>query len=220
MSQVLNVEIVSERKLLANCYMHSSGFTGSAMRIGTIIIEKIAEIGCKINTPKLAVNLLKKSLDGALPDEGTIKMLKLPKNSDILSKNNGIISATEEGMKNTRYDEESRITIDTINKTVVFNNWSLYDLSQALTNNRAYESLKYCFQTRYDIISRKKDGKITLCDYKTQEIINNVDLDFDVKGEISFENFIKLVKKYENEVYRTSKFRFTINNKYFVGVIE
>ena len=217
MGQRLNVEIVAGDRLLANCCMHWSAYTGSAMEIGKIIIAEVKKFAVIIDTPKLAVSLLKASLLGALPDEETIRMLDLPTNKSPIDRNRGIISATEQGMKSTRFWEEGRITIDTIRRSVVFQNWYLYDLCAPDMPEERLKDLLDGYDLIVEKVTSESQNKIIIRDTKDKEKIFNLDLDFDVVGEISFENFLMLESKYKE---MKGCYYFTINNKYFVSKIE
>lgn len=133
MGERLNIEIVKNKKLLANCYYHWSGFSNSAVNLTICIINnydyvKKYKVGkVKNKDLLLAIRLLEETGAGTNESEkdNTIKRLGLIDENIQLKKcdgrNEGIIETSKEGMEETRGWEEERVTIDIENKTIEFN---------------------------------------------------------------------------------------------------
>ena len=102
MGQRLNIEMKTKGKVVANCYYHWSAYTRSALQLTKEIISNFDSIQDNDDV-KRAVKLLESTGAGY---------------SD---RNDGLIATSEEEMKNTRYWEEGRVTIDMDNKTFDFN---------------------------------------------------------------------------------------------------
>jgi hypothetical protein len=113
MGQRLNIEIIQNDITLANGYYHWSAYTSSSLQLTKKIIESINEFNNKNNVIR-AIRLLEKT--GALL---TIDEIKLVKNIDesehfeeATSRNEGLISISEEGIKETRLWEEGRVEVN------------------------------------------------------------------------------------------------------------
>ncbi|MCI8699721.1 MAG: hypothetical protein HFJ47_00055 [Clostridia bacterium] len=133
MGQRLNIEIKNKEKVLANCYYHWSGFANSAVNLTIEIIRNFEYIrkyetqNVKNKELLFAIRLLEETGAGTQKSEidNTIKEIGLIdeniKLKESKGRNEGIIEISEEGMKENRYWEEARVTIDIENKTVNFN---------------------------------------------------------------------------------------------------
>ena len=126
MGQRLNVEIVVKSRTIANVYMHWSAYTSSSLMVTNDIIkafknikeedlENIEEIYKRIQEalPNSSINEIERI---ELEKQG-ITNLKKVKNVD---RNDGLISFSKKGIKETRDWEEGRTTIDIENKCVMF----------------------------------------------------------------------------------------------------
>ena len=102
MEQRLNIEIKSKGKVVANCYYHWSAYTRSALQLTKEIISNFDSIQDNDDV-KRAVKLLESTGAGYSDRDA------------------GLIATDEEEMKDTRYWEEGRVTIDMDNKTFDFN---------------------------------------------------------------------------------------------------
>ena len=124
MGQRLNIEIVNGETSLANCYYHWSAYTGSALGLTRQIINAYYDSEAIVGL-KMAVDLLEYTGGGVNEAEragiqkcaekfGHIKF------NDATSRNDGLISVTEEGKEETRKWEEGRVTIDLDSETFSF----------------------------------------------------------------------------------------------------
>lgn len=123
MGQRLNIEIKDEGKVLANAYYHWSGYTSSALELIQLILESLEKVNFENNVIK-AIKLLEETGAGLVNEElEYAKKIFKSKNisfSECISRNEGLISITEEGIEKNRYWEESRVEIDLVNKTIKF----------------------------------------------------------------------------------------------------
>lgn len=126
MGQRLNVEIVSNGKLLANAYYHWDAYTGISLRRIDDILNKLNEIKESVKDDlDLAIKLLESTGAGIndvernyiLADPELSKYLPI---NDCVDRNEGILAITKEGMQNIRYWEEGRVTIDVRKRTILF----------------------------------------------------------------------------------------------------
>ncbi len=126
MGQRLNIEIVSNGKLLANAYYHWDAYTGISLRRTGDILNKLNEIKEPIKDDlDLAIKLLESTGAGIHPIErnhilADPKLSKYLPINDCADRNEGILSITQEGMQSTRCWEESRVTIDIGKRTILF----------------------------------------------------------------------------------------------------
>lgn len=124
MGQRLNIEIVNGETSLANCYYHWSAYTGSALRITKQIIDAYYDSEAIISL-KMAVELLE-STGGGVNESERAEIQKQSdkfghiKFKDCTSRNEGLISVTENGKEETRKWEEGRVTIDLDSETFCF----------------------------------------------------------------------------------------------------
>lgn len=124
MGQRLNIEIVSNDTLLANCYYHWSAYTNSALTLTERIIEKFYDSDMNVSV-KNAVELLE-STGAGINEQERNEIQKFPNRfakidfKKAIDRNEGLISVTERGMEETRYWEEARVTIDVLSQTVSF----------------------------------------------------------------------------------------------------
>lgn len=102
MGQRLNIEIKSKGKVVANCYYHWSAYTRSALQLTKEIISNFDSIQDNDDV------------------ERSVKLLEST-GAGYSDRNAGLIATSEEEMKDTRYWEEARVTIDMDNKTFDFN---------------------------------------------------------------------------------------------------
>ena len=126
MGQRLNIEIVSNGKILANAYYHWDAYTGISLRRTDDILNKLNEIKESVKDDlDLAIRLLESTGAGIndvernyiLADPELSKYLPI---NNCVDRNEGVLSITQEGMQDTRYWEETRVTIDIGKRTVVF----------------------------------------------------------------------------------------------------
>lgn len=126
MGQRLNIEIVSNGKLLANAYYHWDAYTGISLRRTGAILDKLNAIQEPIKDDlDLAIKLLESTGAGINAEERNYiladpELSKYLPINDCVDRNEGILSITQKGMQDTRYWEECRVTIDISKRTVVF----------------------------------------------------------------------------------------------------
>lgn len=126
MGQRLNVEIVSNGKLLANAYYHWDAYTGISLQRTDDILNKLNEIRESVKDDlDLAIKLLESTGAGINAEERNYiladpELSKYLPINDCVDRNEGIISITKESMLNTRHWEEGRVTIDIRKKTILF----------------------------------------------------------------------------------------------------
>lgn len=131
MGQRLNIEIVNDGTLLANCYYHWSGYTTCALYLTDAIISKFDEFNI-VGSIRNAVELLE-ATGGGVNKQELANIAQQPNkfaNIDFkpaASRNDGLISVTEEGMNETRSWEEGRVTIDISSRTFAFDVVFEYD---------------------------------------------------------------------------------------------
>ena len=154
MGQRLNIEIVKNNELLANSYYHWAGYTSCAIDMTVNIIKSFDYIKeNKVENVKdkdilFAIRLLEETGAGMTESEQdkTIKKIGLiDENIKIKAcegRNEGIINITEEGMKENRYWEEGRVTIDIENKKIKFEVY--HNISEEEKNE--YEEDGYKFE--------------------------------------------------------------------------
>ena len=124
MGQRLNIEIVNGETSLANCYYHWSAYTVSALELTRRIIRAYYDSKSIVGL-KMAVELLEATGGGVseLERAGIQKCAERfghIKFRDATSRNDGLISVTEEGKDETREWEEGCVTIDLNSETFKF----------------------------------------------------------------------------------------------------
>ena len=129
MGQRLNIEIVKNGDVLANCYYHWSGYSNCAINLALEIIVKFDYIKeYKLDDPVknidllFAIRLLEETGAGVTNIEETKEILgnELIKLNKCNNRNDGIIGIKKEDIENTRYWEEGRVTIDIEKETLDF----------------------------------------------------------------------------------------------------
>lgn len=124
MGQRLNIEIVSGGRTLANAYYHWSAYSASAADLAEQILSKYESDEIEDVTLDVAVDLLHST--GAGFDEQEIERMKNNRvflkytNTKAINRNTGLLSITDEGIEETRYCEEGRVSLDFDSKTVCF----------------------------------------------------------------------------------------------------
>lgn len=177
MGQRLNVEIVSNGKLLANAYYHWDAYTGRSLQRTDDILNKLNEIQESVKDDlDLAIKLLE-SIGAGINDVERNYILADPELSkylpinDCVNRNEGILSITKEGMQNTRYWEEGRVIIDIGKRTILF---------------RIYWEL-----TKEEYLD----------DYNDMEHYEQLPtIDYDFEKEISFDKFEELKNLYTSTI--------------------
>lgn len=122
MGQRLNIEIWNNGEVLANAYYHWSAYTESAAKITGQILKNISD-NCEFHT-MYAVKLLEKTGAGIneyekerIIKEGHFDSKEF---NDCIDRNEGIIAITKDGINETRFWEEGRVTIYLDEKRVDF----------------------------------------------------------------------------------------------------
>lgn len=122
MGQRLNIEIHDNGKLLANAYYHWDAYTGTALEHAKTILDNVLNI--KDHSVLSAVRLLETTGAGLTSKEiDYMKLIYLYSDEDFMqafSLNEGFISVSPDGMRDTRYWEEGRVVIDIGTQTMDF----------------------------------------------------------------------------------------------------
>lgn len=124
MGQRLNIEIINDDKVLANAYYHWAGYTTSAISLTETILHSFIDDGC-YDLPK-AIALLKSTGATFTPKENDLALLNNEliqftlTDKDTINRNKGLISFSKEGIEETEYWEEARVTINIESKCIDF----------------------------------------------------------------------------------------------------
>lgn len=124
MGQRLNIEIMSGDKVLANAYYHWSAYSETAIEMTKNIINEYYEIDEKNEIFK-AVKLLECTGAGINDKERNFiknnPLLNSLTIQNCINRYEGLLSVSEEGIQETRYWEEGRVTIHIDTETFDFN---------------------------------------------------------------------------------------------------
>ena len=126
MGQRLNVEIVSNGKLLANAYYHWDAYTGISLRRTDDILNKLNKIKESVKDDlDLAIRLLESTGAGINAEErnyilANSELSKYLPINDCVGRNEGILAITQKSMQIIRGWEEGRVTIDIGKRTILF----------------------------------------------------------------------------------------------------
>lgn len=177
MGQRLNVEIVSNGKLLANAHYHWDAYTGRSLQRTGAILDKLNAMQKTVKDDlDLAIKLLESTGAGINADERRYILARpelskyLPIN-DYVDRNKGILAITKESMQNTLIWEEGRVIIDIGKRTVLFR--------------------VYWEWTKEEYL----DGY-----YDTEDYEQLPTIDYDLKKEISFDKFEELKNLYTRTI--------------------
>lgn len=126
MGQRLNIEIVNEKGVIANCYYHWSAYTDSAAELTKKIIQSHEDQPKDIDWEAKAFLLLQSTGAGIIPHETASDRLRIqlerlglsPKVAS--SRNAGLISFEQGNIEDTRSWEEGRVTINIESEEVDF----------------------------------------------------------------------------------------------------
>lgn len=112
MGQRLNIEIRKDDKVLANAYYHWSGYTSSALKLTSEILENIDNVNFD-NDVVRAVKLLEVTGAGLTSSEIDIlgEDMKNINFKKAIDRNEGLIAISPKGIENTQYWEEARVEI-------------------------------------------------------------------------------------------------------------
>lgn len=134
MGQRLNIEIKINGEVQANAYYHWSGYTSSAINLTEQILGQYEDFLDRTEPKLSAIRLLETTDAGLTPEE--LEKAKEDYSEVTFGKcngrNSGLIAVSEDGMNETRYWEENRVTIDFDEETVDFNVWSIWDKEEYL----------------------------------------------------------------------------------------
>lgn len=125
MGQRLNFEITYDGETLANAYYHWSAYTSSSLNILGKVIEAYKN-RTEINPLRVAVEILQATGAGITDEEkveiGKDKSGKFDgiKFRDAVSRNEGILSVTPDGIEDTRRWEEGRVSLDISTEKFMF----------------------------------------------------------------------------------------------------
>lgn len=119
MGQRLNIEIHDNGNLLANAYYHWDAYTETALGHAKTILDNVLYM--EDHSVLSAVRLLETT--GARLTSEEIDYMKLYSDEDFVeavSRNDGLIGVSPNGMQNTRYWEEGRVVFDIGTQTMDF----------------------------------------------------------------------------------------------------
>lgn len=124
MGQRLNVEIWSKGKVLANAYYHWSAYTSSAAEIVGKVIAATKIFSVDRNELLYAIRLLEATGAGLTEDEcNHVREQAAFKDCDFREcegRDSGLISVTEEGIRETRHWEDGTVRIYVDEKRISF----------------------------------------------------------------------------------------------------
>ena len=124
MGQRLNIELLNNGKLLANCYWHWKGYTRTAIELTDGIIQN--ELVEAKPTVETAIRIFQSLGAGLLNDGGVVEDFKLAKELvgdeavEGTDRNLGLIAITTESMERIEGWEEARVQIDLATKRINF----------------------------------------------------------------------------------------------------
>lgn len=131
MGQRLNIEIKSGEEIIANAYYHWGAYSESAYKLAEIIVDEFDNVK-DLDKFGQAIALLQKTGAGVVNEDFDAVKSKLPEDFQLekaISRNLGLTSISEEGMKETRDWEEGRVTVDIDNQKIDFDVfWKLDDV--------------------------------------------------------------------------------------------
>lgn len=125
MGQRLNIEIMSNDSVLANAYYHWSAYTRSALYLTKEIVAAFDSVNEETDLKK-AIRLLELTGAGVnssermrIDNDVTGKFAGI-EFKDCINRNEGLLAVTKEGIDETRYWEEGRVTIHLDTHTINF----------------------------------------------------------------------------------------------------
>lgn len=132
MGQRLNIEIQKNNRTLANAYYHWSAYSSSACEITEQIVNYINSNQQNSDDVLYAIRILEHTgagLTDNFPSELKMAQNMFPNESfqECKGRNFGLLSITDDGIKETRSWEEGRVTINLDNKTINFEVYWEYD---------------------------------------------------------------------------------------------
>ena len=157
MGQRLNIQIeanntdTNETVVLANCYYHWSGNTYSAMELVNEIVESGIYNLDILDPVEKAIRLLEATGSGLCEDELT-DTYNTPKYRISTSRNSGLIAISEEGINNTVYWEESRVTINLTTGSIDMSDM-VYDVTDEFSKEELETKLKNLYELKADLNS-------------------------------------------------------------------
>ena len=188
MGQRLNLEITDNEKTLANSYYHWSAYTGSAIALTRIVIDKYESLkeerdnilgDSDESRIALAAELLEETGSGVNEDEyERIKSLSIAQFHQFArttGRNDGLLSVTPEGIEETERWEEGRVSVNIESETFSF------DVFFSETKS---DWGKNCCMSTTEISKTFKE---------MQKITPEIDLD----GELGFDEIEDLYNLYE-----------------------
>lgn len=183
MGQRLNVEIVSNGKLLANAYYHWGAYTITSLQRTDDILNKFNEIKELVKDDlDLAIKLLESTGAGINAEErcyilASPKLSKYLPINDCIDRNKGILAITQKSMQIIRDWEEGRVTIDIGKRTILFKVY--WKMTKEEYLEEAYlDDFSSCLE-RYEQLSA---------------------IDYDLEKEIPFDKFEELKNLYASTI--------------------
>ena len=189
MGQRLNIEIISESKVLANAYYHWSAYTETALELTGIVIKAYKETQSSDNYKQRAVWALQATGAG-LPEEEkkTISAKNLKGLTECKGRDYGLIAVSDKSIQETRYWEEYRVT--------------LYLDEQRVDFDCLWKRMNY----EYDKENKEKISKGELPAFDNLPMIEWNICDIKFNDFKLFEQCIKDLKEEGKDDFRTKQF--------------
>lgn len=231
MSQILNIEITNNNKVLATCYLHWSGYTNTAAFETRCIINNILkkENENKLKyTKKAAVEILMESLPGSRPDYKTKISVGLPINFKSYVNFKKIRKRINPEIKKEllKFEIENLHKFKSINhvfeylETKIKLDYPEYEIVKKFIYNELNEN--WCYSFRNGIISTQKEvidyneywekHRVTI-DLKEKTIKFDVLETFEImtlanpNNEVAVENIVYLNGEYYKKDFTDSLFK-------------
>lgn len=148
MGQRLNIEVHHDGKVLANAYYHWSTYTENALDILGQVLSAYKN-SREINPLRVAVEILQATGAGVNKcEKDRIAKEKSGKFNgiefhDAIDRNEGLLSVSEKGIKETRDWEEGSIIVDISTEEFLFNVMYSMDVKEYDTELGSTENLQY-----------------------------------------------------------------------------
>ena len=190
MGERLNIEIVKNGDVLANCYYHWSGFSECAINLTTKIIQEMDYIKNSSRLMKsevknkdilFAIRLLE-STGAGVPEREREEVREMLGNIDLplnkcIGRNEGLIGVTEKAIAETENWQEESVTIDIEKKTIDFravediSEKELFEEYEIPEDEIGKENINFKEIKFEDVFNLK--ARIELANYKGQQYFYN-----------------------------------------------
>ena len=148
MGERLNIEIHRGDRVLANAYYHWSAYTQSALELTQEVVSAIDDVE-ETDLIIQAVRLLEATEAGMSEEEKERVNQKVDASifENCINRNRGLISITEEGIRETRLWQDSRVIIDLDEKMIEFDVCCIDELEAYENDEELYEEKKEEFDS-------------------------------------------------------------------------